>query len=189
MSKTVFFLHTYTPAEAEQVTGVSVTMQRDWRRHGHIPASESGGHTRYDIVHLSNLAVMKALAGHVPLKEAKEIAYWAKNRVIKEALGQSAAWENYHESMDLDWMARSFIHEHVKDGRVLPGKMLMIFADGSEHFDESVDLAFARLSPFDEKTKGATVVIDLQRLGVQLIVALGLASPLSPIAAHSSDKE
>jgi hypothetical protein len=189
MAETIFSLHTYTPAEAERVTGVTVTMQRDWRRHGHIPASESAGHTRYDIVHLANLIVMRALSGHVALKDAKAIAYWAKNRVLKEALERPTVWQDYSDEMDLGWQTRMFIQQHVKDGRVIPGKMLIIFADGSESFQESVDVALGKMTLSDPKTQGALVVIDLERMGARLAAALASTSPLAPIAIHPGKAE
>jgi hypothetical protein len=49
----------FTPSEAQVLTGVSQTQQRDWRRHRHIPA-DVGGLGGFDLQGLCTLFILKA---------------------------------------------------------------------------------------------------------------------------------
>ena len=48
---------TFTPAEAEQITGVTGAVQRDWRRHGYLPSTK--GHARFELHDLAELWLLK----------------------------------------------------------------------------------------------------------------------------------
>ncbi|MDO9638115.1 MAG: hypothetical protein Q7J44_06210 [Pseudotabrizicola sp.] len=50
----------FTPADAAKITGVSQTLQRNWRRHGYLPEGE--GHTRFDVFSLAELYALGMLA-------------------------------------------------------------------------------------------------------------------------------
>lgn len=52
-------LETYTPSEAEAITGVSQMSVRNWRRAGYLPRHR--GHARYTIADLLTLTSMQAL--------------------------------------------------------------------------------------------------------------------------------
>lgn len=52
----------FSPADAERVTGVSVALQRDWRRRDLLPKNETGKWTSYDLGDIIKLSVMKAFA-------------------------------------------------------------------------------------------------------------------------------
>lgn len=47
----------FTPAEAAACTGLSLAMQRDWRRHGHLPA-RSGGTASFGPRELAEMRLM-----------------------------------------------------------------------------------------------------------------------------------
>ena len=49
----------FTPSEAQILTGVSQTQQRDWRRHRHIP-TDVGGLGGFDLQGLCTLFILKA---------------------------------------------------------------------------------------------------------------------------------
>lgn len=57
--ETVFTLTSFTPGEAEKITGVSTTRQRDLRRHGLLPSSD--GHARFTGFSLAELLALKLL--------------------------------------------------------------------------------------------------------------------------------
>lgn len=51
---------TFSPREAERITGISVDQQRDYRRHGYLPKVD--GHARFDAYDLAKLYFVKAMA-------------------------------------------------------------------------------------------------------------------------------
>lgn len=52
----------FTPAEAGEITGVSPTLQRDWRRRGILPENDGAKWTRWTLVDVIQLSVMKRLS-------------------------------------------------------------------------------------------------------------------------------
>lgn len=56
-----FIFSTFTPAEAETISGISGMQQRNLRRHGYLP-EEGKGWTRYSIEELARLMVIAALS-------------------------------------------------------------------------------------------------------------------------------
>jgi hypothetical protein len=68
---------TFTAGEAEKLTGVSTAVQRDWRRHGHIP-KESEGWTNYDLLGLSRLLLLNLFSRYsTPAKSVEAVNYVA----------------------------------------------------------------------------------------------------------------
>ena len=68
----------FTPAEAATVTGVSTTLQRDWRRRGVIESKADGTWTRWRLEDIIRLAVMKLLSdAGVDVSSTKIIAHMA----------------------------------------------------------------------------------------------------------------
>lgn len=52
----------FTPAEAEHITGVSVALQRDWRRRKLLPENVDGKWTRFSLTNIIEMSVMKTFA-------------------------------------------------------------------------------------------------------------------------------
>lgn len=74
----------FTPKEAEAVSGVSVTLQRDWRRRGLLPESEGAGWTVFHLDDVAAMLEMKLLSeSGVPLKVAQEIASLSVLPILK----------------------------------------------------------------------------------------------------------
>lgn len=53
----------FSPSEAAAITGVSVDLQRDWRRRGLLPENKEGKWTRFDLKHIIEMFVMKVFSG------------------------------------------------------------------------------------------------------------------------------
>lgn len=51
----------FTPKDLTSITGLSPTMQRDWRRNGYLPPRESGW-SSFDLEEVSKVALLKVLA-------------------------------------------------------------------------------------------------------------------------------
>lgn len=52
----------FSPSEAAAITGVSVDLQRDWRRRELLPENEGGKWTRFRLDHVIQMSVMKVFA-------------------------------------------------------------------------------------------------------------------------------
>lgn len=95
MARKNYVLESYTPAEAEMVTGVNVALQRDWRRRGLLPET-GGGHARYRAAELAQMMIMQEGANQglgpkllkdmlgtaaTPLANWVESLAWAKDAI------------------------------------------------------------------------------------------------------------
>lgn len=64
----------FTPSEAEAITGVSVALQRDWRRRELIPSTNDGKWARFTLDDIARLSVMKKLSDFgMSIKGAAEV--------------------------------------------------------------------------------------------------------------------
>ncbi len=52
----------YTPAEAARATGVSVELQRDWKRRGYLASRGDGKHSRYTFEDMCRMLALKAFS-------------------------------------------------------------------------------------------------------------------------------
>ncbi len=52
----------FSPAEAAEITGASVALQRDWRRRGILPENTSGKWTRFTLNDVIEMSVMKSFS-------------------------------------------------------------------------------------------------------------------------------
>lgn len=100
----------FTPAEAENITGVSTTTQRDWRRRG-ILVKRDEGHARYDLFDLGEMMATKLLSDRgVPLIEAADVADWCGMGIGYRAL----EWHNAYEGD----------HDRTNEARGLPNQLI-----------------------------------------------------------------
>ncbi|QEL27260.1 MerR family transcriptional regulator (plasmid) [Bosea sp. F3-2] len=61
--QTIRYISTeFTPAEAARATGVSVELQRDWKRRGYLASREDGKHSRYTFEDLSRMLALKSFS-------------------------------------------------------------------------------------------------------------------------------
>ena len=90
-----FSLNRFGPTRAEEITNVARVTQRDWRREGHLPASE--GMARYDLFDLCELWVLGACAefGLGP-KRAKAFSRSAAIHMAWHCLHLIEAYEGDH---------------------------------------------------------------------------------------------
>jgi hypothetical protein len=91
---------TFSAGEAEVITGVSTTLQRDWRRHGYLP--ESGGRrARFTVRDLAHLLIIKCVAdvgdgpgrgARLAKKAAAIVETIALQKAGLPAFGKTADW-------------------------------------------------------------------------------------------------
>jgi hypothetical protein len=90
--KAIYTPSLFTPSEAEVITGVSVTLQRDWRHRGFLEKGE--GHARFDVFALARLAFMKALADRgIGPSETHEVATIAAAGIVSRMASWFDFWE------------------------------------------------------------------------------------------------
>jgi hypothetical protein len=76
----------FSPSEAAAITGLSLTLQRDWRSQGHL-RPRTGGRASFSPQELAEMRVMVKLRGlGLPLPESRRIATEAAPSVVFVAL-------------------------------------------------------------------------------------------------------
>lgn len=98
-----YTLSTFTPGEAEAITGLTTTMQRDWRRPERGYLAKGDGHARFDCFDLAKMLTMKVLADRgVGPQQSKEVAEWCAAGICFHALAWKDSYEGDHERTH-DW--------------------------------------------------------------------------------------
>lgn len=168
----------FTPAEAERITGVNVTLQRDWRRRGFLPSNE--GHARFDVFGLAKLRFLSVMADRgIGPASTEDYADITMNAIVREALsGENAAeGDTHHGGPAL--LAMSVISKCSPlggtMGRVVTAPIFVLFADGSEWWDVSPDAAFNRKIEAEEwaALDGPVIMLDTRVLGVGIAARAG----------------
>lgn len=173
-----YTLTRFTPAEAERITGVNVTLQRDWRRRGFLPSNE--GHARFDVFSLAKMRFLSAMAergiGPASTEKTGDITM---NAIAREALsGENAAEGDTHRGGPR-LMAMSVISRCSplggKMGRLITGPIFVLFADGTEWWDQSPDAAFNRKIEAEDwgALDGPVIMLDTRVLGVGIAARAG----------------
>jgi hypothetical protein len=90
-----YTLTTFTPGEAERITGLSTTMQRDWRRRDILPTTH--GHARFDVFELAEMWVLKLLTDRgIGPQAAMDVAPQCAAGIVLNALQWVDAYEGDH---------------------------------------------------------------------------------------------
>jgi len=175
-----FFLEKFTPAQAVAIAGVPAGLQRSYRQRGYL--SQQAGHAPFTAFGLAELVFAKAMAdaGRSPelLIKARD---WAVSGIVYRALDHDDAYASTTIGLDVDLgrCASSVLRQHSPIGaeraRVIPGRYLLIGADGAHEWVERLDPALSRrllaqpLSPLvvlDQKAMGDAL---RQRVGRPLV--------------------
>lgn len=156
---------TFTPAEAEAITGVNVVQQRNLRRHGYLPKTPKGM-TRFKIDGAAGLLVTGKLAERgIPPSTSADIAKSAGVLILLFAQNVSGAVHDpesraIHEAAPLPYppgMRRRFL--------IAYGKSKNKFS-----FENDLTAFYAGKSDADLT---AAIVLDLQRLAETLCERAG----------------
>jgi hypothetical protein len=163
----------FTPGEAARITGVSLDLQRDWRRRGYLPASE--GHARFNLFDLGGMLVTQMLSERgVGPTHTREVAPLCAAAIAYFALTEPGAVEGLDDRSNLERIKRQVLRDHPSNvfRHSRPGRFFIWWPDGTEWWDESIDRAFARRMLQESETGAApqkpaspAIVIDLEELG------------------------
>ncbi len=175
MPRLRFQSNEFTPAEAERITGVSVTQQRNWRRYGYLPKS-LGQHARFNPHQLAAMTIMQTLSERgIGPGASREISPLIGAHVIYYAcLWDPDAFED-RTGLDFSWygsgekrIANQVAFWSVQDD-INPAQFCVWYADGSYKFCDDLGQAFNRIFTDDEQMGGACIVIELQGIAASLL--------------------
>lgn len=154
----------FTPSEAGAISGVSVDLQRDWRRRGFLPKSER--HARFTFMQLAELRVMSLLASvGIGPKRTFKVAPTAAFRVLAHALKWKDAWDG-----DIDLIpGKNWAEKH--EALSPRGELHRFFVWASEGpiFTNSVDTFANGFPSSDSRTQTHLIVLDLAALAGGLL--------------------
>lgn len=160
-------LQTFSPAEAAAISGVNATLTRAYRHRGYLSAQH--GHSPFTVFGLAELMFVKAMAEtSCPPDFLKRLRDWATSGIVYQALRNEDAFDSPDISLDID--LRAFASQILPRysalepdcRRVIPGRFLIIWADKSCKWVESlgdVDLATPA------QIAGPVVLIDQRAVG------------------------
>lgn len=95
MSARPYILTLFSPSEAEAITGLTTTMQRDWRRRGLLPTNDR--HAKFDVFALAEMATLKMLSDRgIGPQIAKSAAFWCSIGIVWQALHFIDAYQGDH---------------------------------------------------------------------------------------------
>lgn len=195
-------LSLFSPRQAEHITGIQMVRQRDLRRHGYL--KQHHGHAKFDAIDLAQMMVLSAMMQRgIKPSAASGWAEICAVGIVQSALCDPNAWADFENAIwtmpgeqapaeKAAWLSRGFSIQQAHKGRNLwriqPGFFLIIWADGSELWADSVDTEISFLPPDDPKVSGPITVLDLRALAKVLITRA--QAPLARvIAAKTSDQQ
>lgn len=97
----------FTPSEVAAIAGVSVGLQREWRRHNILPKKDDRGWTRVEFGELVRIYALKLLAeSGLPLREASSASGQAAEPLLSR-LAEDSREANFWRLCQLATLARS----------------------------------------------------------------------------------
>ncbi|WP_132560122.1 hypothetical protein [Rhizobium sullae] len=176
---------TLTPAELENVSGLSTTLQRVWRRRGEIPERKSG-HASFSVHDAASISIAVALNrfGHSP---AESMAIGQKYAVaaLRCAMAQGGACEVIGTRENVRKFSALF-NDDLSFVAALVGEQNSEFLRFLYSFDgEAPRLSDPYLEKIDELSNVSGYFVNLQAVGVRLLTVAD--RPLFKIRLGSKD--
>lgn len=170
---------TFTPAEAEQITGVTGAVQRDWRRHGYLPSTK--GHARFELHDLAELWLLKMFTDRgIGPQRAKVVSASLAHRIAYLTAQEPEAWEGSLASVPGEgWQEKLSLLNPYRPSTP-PRRWFVWLADDRTIACDHLDRALG-LSSGDAALHGPLIVFDLDALSSALMQRIG--RPVLRIAA------
>ena len=174
----LYGLTRFSAAGAEDLTGVGVLQQRNWRRHGFLPPVEASRNASFHLPELCELLAYQLLATRgIGPTAAQAIVPDAARGIMFHVLGWTNAYSGPGKRPEpsLFWGEMANVHR-VKimgqDGSLpIPLRYLVWWGDDTPSFADSLDAAVNGLPSSDPRVSaGAVVFIDLEAAASGLIV-------------------
>ena len=177
VTKSLYGFTRFSAAGAEELTGVGVLQQRNWRRHGFLAPVEANRNASFFLPNLCELLAYQLLA-------TRGIGPTAAQAVVPDAargiMFHVLAWVDAYSGPgkwpepSLQWIEVASIHR-VKimgqDGSLpIPLRHLVWWGDDTPSFTDSLDAAVNGVASSDPRVSaGAVVFIDLEAAASGLI--------------------
>ena len=166
----------FSPAEVATITGVSTTLQRDWRRRGVLPERRSEGWSRFDVSDVIEIAVLKFFAdAGFGVKSVLDVSSLATLPVM-DLLGKAPGARAY-EGEASDWL-RAEIEERGTV-RGAHGRYLAIaHAPGPKPDEMPPTVRVETLADLAEYLDGddyeGATILDFEKLAARIVERAGL---------------
>jgi hypothetical protein len=155
-------LSVFTPSEAEQITGVALALQRDWRRRAILPKRD--GHARFDLHDLADMLTLKMCSdAGMSLDAAKAWIPFMPAGIIMHALRSPGAIEG-------DFGEFAYFHPDswamniaASRSNMIAEGDLIIWPNGKSEIVSNVYEAISSAAP--DKLYGAVKVLILEEIG------------------------
>jgi hypothetical protein len=198
---------TFTPSEVANITGLSTTMQRDWRRRGFLASSEK--HARFDVVEVAGIWALKILADRgIGPQISKEVASWLAYGIAYHALREIDLDDQVRKNLvarlrkktfeDIDsfitrttrtespWINQTPKRLARSKGQkaFIPSRFLIWWPDGSYEWSETVGSTILT----EESRLGGGAVIFLDQMAIGRALRRRAGKPLVPGKGRSLDE-
>ncbi len=171
-----FDLEGFSPAEAEQISGLSVAMQRNYRVRGTL--RHHAGHAKHTVFDLALMMVAKSLNARGLEAGMTNIAPWAASEVARRALQHEAAFAAHPDLIGADpvALAADVLRQHSPIGSenssMQMPRLFVIFTDLTGGFFDAINADM--LDGRDPaRIVGPLVVLDTLALGAHILAAAG----------------
>jgi hypothetical protein len=166
----------FTPAGAEQITGLSTAMQRDWRKRAYLPHGD--GHARFTIIDLCRLFLLKRLSDRgIGPDKASAVVDSAAHDLVIEVLNSIEVW-NFSNPIS-NWsvirseLTRRVLEAHSKDascvGSGFNRPKFIWWADDTCLLCDSFDEELNGIISGDPRICGPIIILDLFALSGVII--------------------
>lgn len=133
---------TFSPSQVADITGLSPTQQRDWRRREIIP-SYPKGHARFDLQLTASILVMKHLSVFdIGPGFSRSMAKHISSEVVFQALlsgGLEIQCKIHSEPRDRDEIEICVIQSICGSENSVPYSYAVVFSDGTFRFTNDLD--------------------------------------------------
>ncbi len=165
----------FTPAEAERITGVSVVLQRDWRRRKIIPARQDG-EARFLLPALLEMLTLKMLSeAGLGIEEAREWCPFVPAAIASHALVVDGAIEGDVDLHPLGLRYPEILAKEISAqiSRAIPGGDLVIWSDRKSEVVRDWRSAIEQAP--HSKLCGAVRILIFEAIGTELAKRAGRA--------------
>ena len=173
----------FTPAEAAELTGIGVVLQRDHRRRFPEWMPKGSGHARFNIFQCLQMRfVADASEFQIGPSKAYEIGEWVAHHALQYALeqpgciagdlGNECTMPDASESDIRKYTARRVFVGAFGRPRIMPNEYVFIWGDGSDWFGPSLDICLGALGESDPLIGKPLIALHLPSFARQVVLKL-----------------
>ncbi|MEE9271713.1 MAG: hypothetical protein V3U57_00320 [Robiginitomaculum sp.] len=174
--------NTFTPSELAEITGLSTTMQRDWRRRGILATSD--GHAKFDIYDLTEVYFMARMSesGIGPLKSGPHAFFAGLNmlsgvaKFVANEFGQPdiacKIFEAFVSSITNRINSPPYMENVARETPQAFDGVFIVWANGQTGLYKSFDKESARLGENATELNGPVIVANMEALAAQFSTRL-----------------